>query len=69
MTSTIILNGEKQRLQAGTILDLLLREALDPTKRGLAVALNGAVVSRRDWPETALRAGDRIEIVKPFSGG
>ena len=69
MTGIFILNGESRRLEAATIIELLRLESLDPTRRGLAVARNGAVVPRQAWPETALQPGDRIEIVKPFSGG
>lgn len=69
MSATFTLNGESRRLEAATVIELLRQESLDPTRRGLAVARNGAVVPRHAWPETALRPGDRIEIVKPFSGG
>jgi sulfur carrier protein len=39
------------------------------TPRGFAIALNGAVVRRDKWEATALGGGDRIEIVRAFSGG
>ena len=65
----ILVNGESRDLGATTVEALLRAEHIDPAARGLAVALNGAVVPREVWAKTALGEGDRIEIVKPFSGG
>ncbi|MEH3117553.1 MAG: sulfur carrier protein ThiS [Methylorubrum populi] len=36
---------------------------------GIAIAVNGRVVRRSAWPETALNEGDRIEIVRAMQGG
>ncbi len=69
MDGGITVNGESRALPVGTVLDLLRAEGLDPAKRGIAVAVNGAVVPRRAWPEAPLAPGDRVEIVKPFAGG
>jgi sulfur carrier protein len=33
------------------------------------VAVNGAIVPRAAWPDTKLRAGDNIEIVRARQGG
>ena len=69
MTASIQVNGEVRALSAPNLVELLRQESLDPERRGVAVALNGAVVPRRAWPETALAPGDVVEIVKPFAGG
>ncbi|WP_290513592.1 sulfur carrier protein ThiS [Aeromicrobium sp.] len=37
--------------------------------RGIAVAVNGAVVCRGDWPSTMLREHDRIEVITAHQGG
>ena len=69
-SATITVNGEPRALSAATVQALIEdEEGLDPGRRGLAVAVNGAVVPRRAWAETPLRAGDAVEIVKPFAGG
>ena len=52
-----------------TLADLLVARGVDPTARFLAVAVNGAVVRRSDWPARPLSPGDDVEIVRPFSGG
>ncbi len=36
---------------------------------GVAAAVNGEVVPRRDWPGTQLRDGDQIEVVAAVQGG
>jgi sulfur carrier protein len=69
MPATIRVNGETQPLAAGTVIGLLEAQGVDPAARGLAVALNGAVVARRAWGATALGPGDEVEIVKLFAGG
>jgi sulfur carrier protein len=69
MAATIRVNGEDRRLAAATVIELLRDLGVDPDRRGVAVALNGAVVRRGDWPAAALAPGDRVEIVKPVAGG
>ncbi len=69
MGATIRVNGEDRRLEVGTVIELLRAEGVDPERRGVAVALNGAVVRRGDWSAAALSSGDEVEIVKPFAGG
>ncbi|MDG4806239.1 sulfur carrier protein ThiS [Micromonospora sp. WMMD1120] len=40
-----------------------------PHPRGVAVAVNGEVVPRADWPTRALRDGDRVEVLTAAQGG
>jgi sulfur carrier protein len=54
---------------ATTLAELLTARGVDPKARFLAVAVNGAVVRRSEWPAKSLSPGDNIEIVRPFSGG
>ena len=65
----IVLNGETAETAAATVRALLDERGIDPEARGVAVAVNEAVVPRRDWTKRALGAGDTVEIVKPFRGG
>ena len=68
MSATIRVNGRDENLAAATVADLLHARGIDKP-RGIAVAVNGAVVPARRWTEVALAPGDAIEIVKPFGGG
>ena len=69
MTIALRINGETEAVDATTVASLLAARGIDRNGRGTAVALNGAVVPRRDWDSTQLSADDDIEIVRPFSGG
>ncbi|HZT51648.1 MAG TPA: sulfur carrier protein ThiS [Stellaceae bacterium] len=68
MTATIRVNGCDEKLAAATVAELLRARGIEKP-RGVAVAVNGAVVPARRWSEVALAPGDAIEIVKPFGGG
>ncbi|MFC0624351.1 sulfur carrier protein ThiS [Kribbella deserti] len=64
----VVVNGTAEQVQAGsTVADVVGRWAKSPT--GVAVAVNDAVVTRTDWPETALAEGDRVEILTAVQGG
>jgi sulfur carrier protein len=65
----IRINGVEEEVAVATLADLLVARGLDPAARFLAVAVNGAVVRRSDWPFRPLSPGDDVEIVRPFSGG
>ncbi len=65
----IQVNGTNEPLAAATLATLLAEKAIDTAQRGIAVALNGAVVPRAAWPATPLRPGDNVEIVHARQGG
>lgn len=43
--------------------------AIDGTRLGIAVALNGDVISRRQWSATILEQYDVVEILSAAQGG
>lgn len=65
----LTVNGIAEEVAATTVAQLLEARGIDPAARFLAVAINGAVVRRGSWDETALSAGDAVEIVRPLQGG
>ena len=65
----IRVNGQDVPVGAATIAELLSEQAVDVGRRGIAVALNGSVVPRSVWGETALSPGNSIEIVRAMQGG
>ena len=69
MMTRLKVNGVEEEVAASTIAELLAARGVDPGARFLAVAVNGAVVRRAEWPVRALAVGDNIEIVRPLSGG
>jgi len=68
-TIEIQVNGEATAVAAATLTELLAGRSLPAKGRGIAVALNETVVPRARWPETRLKPGDRVEIVRPIVGG
>jgi len=66
----VTVNGQPRRLPAGATVASVV-ELLDvtPGARGVAVALDGVVVTRSRWPETELREGALVEIVAAIQGG
>ena len=67
--ATLTVNGVAEPLEAATVAALLAGRDIAPDGRGVAVALNGAVVRRADWATTALNPGDTVEIVRAMQGG
>ena len=63
----VTVNGEAREISASRV-DALLSE-LDYEGTHFAIALNYDVVPKSRWAETALKAGDEIEIITPRQGG
>ena len=61
-------NGERRELPSGAaVADAL--EALGLPRCGVAVAVDGEVVRRVDWPTAALAEGARVEVLTAVQGG
>ncbi len=65
---TVTVNGARWEVTAGTtVADVVAR--LDVPKRGVAVALDGALVRQASWRTTALREGSTIDVLTAVQGG
>lgn len=62
-------NGRPEPLSDATVAALLARHDIGEDTRGVAVALNGAMLPRAQWAHTPLNPDDRIEIVQARQGG
>lgn len=66
----ITLNGEKKTIEnAASLADVMASLGFAPDARGVAAAINDAVVPRSEWKATPVQEGDRIEIVRAVQGG
>jgi sulfur carrier protein len=66
----IVLNGERCESSDGeTVAAALARLGVAPDARGVAVAVDGEVVPRREWPEFALADGACVEVLTAMQGG
>ncbi len=63
------LNGEVTPVANGATVATIAARLGVAHRRGVAVAVNGEVVTRRDWDTTVLMVGDRVEVVTAVQGG
>jgi thiamine biosynthesis protein ThiS len=65
---TVTVNGRPMEVADGISVEALLTQ-LGVPRRYTAVAVNREVTPRGEYASTALRPGDRVEIVRPMGGG
>lgn len=66
----IRLNGERIDVPEGRTLGALLDGlGVKADTKGVAVAVNDAVVPKRKWDATGLEPGDAVEIIHAVQGG
>jgi sulfur carrier protein len=66
----VTVNGEALNLgRAATVVDAIEAVGLEPTARGVAVAVEGEVVPRGEWPDRPLHEGESVEVVHAVQGG
>ena len=62
------INGEQRELTDGaSVRDALA--VLGAPESGVAVAVDGEVVPRAEWPAVALADGARVEVLTAVQGG
>jgi sulfur carrier protein len=66
---SIQLNGAARETTAATLVQLLEQLDLRETMAGVAVAVNGTVVPRGQWPVRKLQDGDCVELIGAVQGG
>ncbi len=64
----VTVNGKSRELSRDTSIAGLLAK-LDVSSEGTAVALNGAVVPRKEHGKTSLCEGDVVEVIRAVAGG
>ncbi len=63
----ITVNGVQREWNGASVRSLLDDLAIDG--RGVAVALNGEIISRRSWGATSIDDGCVVEVVTAMAGG
>lgn len=64
----VIVNGEPREIAAEATLAALI-ESLGIEGKVMACALNMEIVKKDQWPSTALKENDRIELLQFVGGG
>ncbi len=65
----IFLNDQPREIAPGSTLAELLRELGLAERKGVAVAVNDAVVPRSEWPAQPLAEGARVLVIRATQGG
>jgi len=66
----IKLNGKVENLNGSKSLEDLINVYLNGKEaKGIAVALNSAIVPKQKWTDTVLNENDEIEVVHAVQGG
>ena len=68
MNVLITVNGQARTAPRGITLEQLVGELTEHTS-GVAAAVGGEVVPRKQWAATQIEDDDRIEIVTAVQGG
>ena len=69
MSGTIHVNGAERALECDSVAALIAAMGIAADARGVAVAVNGAVVPRPHWTTASLADGDQIEVIRAMQGG
>jgi sulfur carrier protein len=65
----IFVNGVPRERDGATIAELLADLGVEDRARGVAVAVDGEVVPRAEWPERRVTEGERVEALSAMQGG
>lgn len=66
----VTVNGSDRDVPAGTTLrDVIASLGVGDRERGVAAAVDGAVVPRSAWETTHMQARMRVEVVRAAAGG
>ena len=66
---TVSVNDQPHGIGAGATLAGLIHELGFGDRKGIAVAVSGAVAPKSTWPTHALQHGDRVLLIKATQGG
>jgi sulfur carrier protein len=68
-TLSVLVNDEAHPLQGSETLGGLMRRLGHSQLRGVAAAVNGAVVPKSAWETRQLADGDKVLIIRATQGG
>lgn len=68
MAVSLMVNGKPREIETSQRL-LAFLEGLGVNLNFIAVAYNGEVLDKDDFPSVTLNEGDVLEIVRPVGGG
>ncbi|WP_075602680.1 sulfur carrier protein ThiS [Saccharicrinis aurantiacus] len=64
----IFINDEKNNVSDGALLSDVIT-TLNLQTKGLAIAVNNAIVQQQNWQSTSLKENDEVLIISATKGG
>jgi sulfur carrier protein len=65
----VSVNGEPRRLVAASLERAMIELGYRLDTVGIALALNGRIVHREQWPSVVINDGDALDVVGAVQGG
>ncbi len=65
----ITVNNIPKDVPAGSLLTTALEQNISLDAKGIAVAVNNAVVQKARWNDYILHEGDKVTIIRATQGG
>lgn len=65
----ITINNQTQSVAEGTTVQAIVSAQLGEKQKGIAVAINNAVIPKQAWEQTLINNNDTILIIKATQGG
>jgi sulfur carrier protein len=66
---TVFINDRQVFVDETKSLEAILASENLLRKEGMAVAVNGSIIPRKNWEATTLNNGDKIDVISAFYGG
>jgi len=66
---SIVVNDEPRAMASGSSVATLARDLGVADRKGVAIAVNGNVVTRAAWSAQVLAEGDRVLVIRATQGG
>jgi sulfur carrier protein len=65
----IIINNQPHQVQENTSVQIILNDLIGEKQKGIAVAVNEAVVPKTQWETYVLQPNDQLLVIKATQGG
>ena len=65
----ITLNDVKKLVAIQSSLAIIAQKEIGNNQNGIAIAVNGSVIPRKDWENYLLKENDEVLIIKATQGG
>ncbi|MCS7012013.1 MAG: sulfur carrier protein ThiS [Chloroherpetonaceae bacterium] len=67
---TITLNGKPHQIDKEmTVAEFLQSLRISPDEKGIAVAINEAVINKQAWGRVRIKPDDVVEVIRATQGG